>query len=266
MPSHATASRAAFCRSSLTKPDFYLSRWSNSKIGYPCLPAHDPGGGVPAAGGPGPAQPLAPAFVRHLPRQGRLPGFASSRRPRQSFARVIGLDPDLRRLPGPARPLPCPPASLRRARLCQVWITARGEDGQRPNPLPPPGLCVVFVQARDRPRLASAPSLSYYVTQPGQRQDRLWPDAVLLPAVLRSCTLRGSPASFAPGLRHSRVVRRCLYAPTDRRASAGSPSASPRPLPRQGRPPRLSRQPLGVVPHASLTGPIQARTFRHPSL
>ena len=52
MPSHATASRAACCRSSLTKPDFYLSRWSNSKIGYPYLPAHDPGGGVPAAGGP----------------------------------------------------------------------------------------------------------------------------------------------------------------------------------------------------------------------
>ena len=65
MPSHATASKAAFCRSSLTKPDFYLSRWSNSKIGYPYLPAHDPGGGVPAAGGPArvACRPLAPAFV-----------------------------------------------------------------------------------------------------------------------------------------------------------------------------------------------------------
>ena len=44
MRSHATASRAAFCKSSLTKPDFYLSRWSNRKIGFPYLPAHDPGG------------------------------------------------------------------------------------------------------------------------------------------------------------------------------------------------------------------------------
>ena len=126
MPSHATASRAAFCRSSLTKPDFYLSRWSNSKIGYPYLPAHDPGGGVPAAGGPArvACRPLAPAFVRHLPRQGP-PGFASSRRPRQSFARVVGLVASVVRhacpVRGPARlvrracparpspPLPCLP-------------------------------------------------------------------------------------------------------------------------------------------------------------
>ena len=47
---------------------------------------------MPAAGGPArvACRPLAPAFVRHLLRQGRLPGFASSRRPWQSFARLIG--------------------------------------------------------------------------------------------------------------------------------------------------------------------------------
>ena len=84
MPCHATASGAAFCRSSLTKPDFYLSRWSNSKIGYPYLPAHDPGGGVPAAGGPArvACRALALVFVRRPARV--VCG------PQQSFVRVTG--------------------------------------------------------------------------------------------------------------------------------------------------------------------------------
>ena len=137
MPSHATASRAAFCRSSLTKPDFYLSRWSNSKIGYPYLPAHDPGRGVPAAGGPArvACRPLAPAFVRHLParvvqaapaagvRGSLLPGSSagpgsstawSPARPRQATAppksSVVLVPPDLRlHCPqrGPASRPPC---------------------------------------------------------------------------------------------------------------------------------------------------------------
>ena len=97
MPSHATASRAAFCRSSPTKPDFYLSRWSNSKIGYPYLPAHNPGGEC------GPCQGrLPPAFVRHLPaRLRQLPASAAV------FCQGYGLDPDPPRpgrLPGPAPP------------------------------------------------------------------------------------------------------------------------------------------------------------------
>ena len=96
MPSYATASRAAFCRSSLTKPDFYLSRWSNSKIGYPYLPAHDPGGECRPAGGP--------ARVA-------LPG--SSARLRQSvFCQVACQAP-----PGPSRG---PITALPPARPCFV--------------------------------------------------------------------------------------------------------------------------------------------------
>ena len=106
MPSHATASRAAFCRSSLTKPDFYLSRWSNSKIGYPYLPAHDPGGGVPAAGGPARVAcrrllfGICPASI--VRQASPAPGVRGSLLPGSS----AGLGSSIASLPGPARPLP----------------------------------------------------------------------------------------------------------------------------------------------------------------
>ena len=103
MPCHATASRAASCTSSLTKPDFYLFLWSNSKIGFPYLLAHDPGGGVPATGGPArvACRSLAPAFVGHVPRQGRLPCCCASFSWGSGWASAPPGSSATLRLPGP---------------------------------------------------------------------------------------------------------------------------------------------------------------------
>ena len=159
-------------QTSLTKPDFYLSRWSNSKIGYPYLPAHDPGGGVPAAGGPArvacPA--FAPLFVRHLPCQGRLPGFAGSRRPQQSFVRVTGWTRILHGLVA----CQAPPRVVRRA--CPA----------KPSPPLPPGSATSDPCFCQGPPCRSPPGL---LTVP--RQGRLRdPESPARPP-------RESPASFA---------------------------------------------------------------------
>ena len=184
VPSHATASRAAFCRSSLTKPDFYLSRWSNSKIGFPYLPAHDPSGGVPAAGGPARAcPPLAPAFVRHLPRQGHPPGFASSRRPQQYFARVIGC----------AQERDGTGASTNRIRSRERLLTVRATPDHPPLSACCPASLTGQGDLSHRSRIVRAPPLlpSSSVTGqcPAHQQSARVPQ--------HSQAAPGSPASFA---------------------------------------------------------------------
>ena len=223
MPSHATSSRAAFCRSSLTKPDFYLSRWSNnSKIGYPYLPAHDPGGGVPAAGGPArvACQPLAPAFVRHLPARvicQPAPGVRGSLLP----GSLAG--PGCQALPGHS-----PARVVRRARpastaLPAAWPCQGRPPGSATSDRCLPGSCGVDGQAfarvaRNCPRFASAnqsasPATSDHVLPPGcapcfcqcpargqPRQGRpscFFGHAPCFCQPCATCTLRGSPASFA---------------------------------------------------------------------